>query len=312
MTAKYGTPYFQNFVNSSLKPSDVTSMCCRLQFELRQLINKTGGLFGAGEKTGSCGVVTINLPRLGYTSKTKEEFFKKLDHLMVLASHSLEIKRKEVTKNMNAGLLPYTKVYLGSLDNHFSTIGINGMNECCINFLHRDISTHEGKAFALEVLEFMRERLKKFQEETGNNYNLEATPAEGTAYRFAKHDRKLYPDITTSGTKEAPYYTNSTHLPVNYTKDVFEALDHQDELQTKYTGGTVLHGFIGERISDWRVARELIRKVMSNYKLPYFSITPTFSICPVHGYISGEHFCCPHEHTHEQIEKFGVEKEVIA
>ncbi|HLC96687.1 MAG TPA: ribonucleoside triphosphate reductase [Candidatus Nanoarchaeia archaeon] len=307
MTAKYGTPYFQNFINSTLNPSDVRSMCCRLQLDVRQLRNKTGGLFGSGEKTGSVGVVTINMPRLGYTSKSKEEFFQKLEHLMVLASTSLEIKRKEVTRNMKGGLLPYTMEYLGSLEHHFSTIGINGMNECCLNFLGKDITTKEGKAFTLEVLDFMREKLKGFQETTGNIYNLEATPAEGTTYRFAKHDRETFPDIITAGTEEAPYYTNSSQLPVNHTEDVFEALDHQDELQCRYTGGTVLHGFIGEKISDWKVAREMVRKVMSNYKLPYFSITPTFSICPVHGYISGEHFECPHEHSPEQLEKFGIE-----
>lgn len=310
MTAKYGTPYFQNFVNSSLKPADVRSMCCRLQLDIRQLRNKTGGLFGSGEKTGSVGVVTINLPRLGYLSKTKEEFLKKLERLMVLASQSLEIKRKEVTKHMNSGLLPYTKEYLGSLDHHFATIGINGMNECCLNFLGKGIATKEGKDFALEVLDFMRSKLKGFQESTGNIYNLEATPAEGTAYRFAKHDKKWYPGIITAGTKEAPYYTNSSQLPVNFTKDVFEALDHQDVLQCKYTGGTVLHGFVGEKISDWRVARDLIKKVASNYKLPYFSLTPTFSVCPVHGYISGEHYHCPHEHTEEQLKKYGILKEV--
>jgi len=310
MTAKYGTPYFQNFVNSSLKPSDVRSMCCRLQLDIRQLKNKTGGLFGSGEKTGSVGVVTINLPRLGYTSKTKEELFERLENLMVLASQSLEIKRKEVTKNMNAGLLPYTKEYLGSLDHHFATIGINGMNECCQNFLGKDIISKEGKEFSIEILDFMRSKLKEFQESTGNIYNLEATPAEGTAYRFAKHDIKEFPNIVTAGTKETPYYTNSSQLPVGHTNDVFEALDHQDELQCKYTGGTVLHGFIGEKISDWKVAMNLIKKVTANYKLPYFSITPTFSICPVHGYISGEHHTCPHEHTHEQLEKHGIVKEV--
>ncbi|MFH2027705.1 MAG: ribonucleoside triphosphate reductase [Nanoarchaeota archaeon] len=310
MTAKYGTPYFQNFVNSSLKPSDVRSMCCRLQLDIRQLRNKTGGLFGSGEKTGSVGVVTINLPRLGFVSKTKEEFFKQLEQLMKLASKSLEIKRKEVTKNMKGGLLPYTLEYLGSLEHHFSTIGINGMNECCLNFVGKDITTEEGKKFAIEVLDFMRAKLQEFQEATGNIYNLEATPAEGTAYRFAKHDKKLYPEIITGGTEEAPYYTNSSQLPVNYTKDVFEALDHQDELQCKYTGGTVLHGFVGEKISDWKVAMDLIKKVTANYKLPYFSITPTFSVCPIHGYISGEHFHCPHEHTEEQLKKYGIMKEV--
>jgi len=252
------------------------------------------------------------MPRLGFESKDKNEFLERLGRLMVLASQSLEIKRKEVSKNMMAGLLPYTKEYLGSLDHHFSTIGINGMNECCKNFLgtDKDITSKEGREFALEVLDFMRDKLKQFQESTGNIFNLEATPAEGTAFRFAKHDKKEYPKIITAGTKDAPYYTNSSQLPVNYTEDVFEALDHQDELQCKYTGGTVLHGFVGEKISDWRVARELVKKVTCAYKLPYFSITPTFSICPVHGYISGEHFLCPQEHTEEQLNKYGIVKEV--
>ena len=313
MTAKYGTPYFQNFINSSLKPSDVRSMCCRLQLDLRQLSNKTGGLFGSGEKTGSVGVVTINMPRLGYESKTKEEMLEKLEHLMKLAKKSLEIKRKEVTKNLNAGLLPYTKEYLGSLDHHFSTIGINGMNECCKNFLapDKDITTKEGREFALEILEFMRTVLKDFQEETGQIFNLEATPAEGTAYRFAKHDIKKFHDIITAGTKDTPYYTNSSQLPVDATRDIFEAFDLQDELQCKYSGGTVLHGFVGEKISDWKVARELVKKIAHNYSLPYFSLTPTFSICPVHGYIAGEHHTCPNDHTEEQLKKYGKVQEVI-
>lgn len=312
MTSKYGTPYFQNFINSSLKPSDVRSMCCRLQLDLRQLSNKTGGLFGSGEKTGSVGVVTINLPRLGFNVKTKEEFNEKLERLMVLAKKSLQIKRKEVTKNMNAGLLPYTKEYLGSLDHHFSTIGINGMNECCMNFLgkDKDITSKEGRAFAIETLDFMREKLKGFQEETGQIFNLEATPAEGTAYRFALHDKKKHPEIITAGTNDSPYYTNSSQLPVNKTDDIFEAFDLQDELQCKYTGGTVLHGFVGEKISDWKVCRELVKKLAHNYKLPYFSITPTFSICPVHGYLNGEHNTCPHDHSEEELKKYGIELEV--
>ena len=312
MTSKYGTPYFQNFINSSLKPSDVRSMCCRLQLDLRQLSNKTGGLFGSGEKTGSVGVVTINLPRLGFNVKTKEEFNEKLERLMVLAKKSLQIKRKEVTKNMNAGLLPYTKEYLGSLDHHFSTIGINGMNECCMNFLgkDKDITSKEGRAFAIETLDFMREKLKGFQEETGQIFNLEATPAEGTAYRLALHDKKKHPEIITAGTNDSPYYTNSSQLPVNKTDDIFEAFDLQDELQCKYTGGTVLHGFVGEKISDWKVCRELVKKLAHNYKLPYFSITPTFSICPVHGYLNGEHNTCPHDHSEEELKKYGIELEV--
>ena len=312
MTSKYGTPYFQNFINSALKPSDVRSMCCRLQLDLRQLSNKTGGLFGSGEKTGSVGVVTINLPRLGFDNKTKEEFNEKLERLMILAKKSLQIKRKEVTKNMNAGLLPYTKEYLGSLDHHFSTIGINGMNECCMNFLgkDKDITSKEGRVFAIETLDFMREKLKGFQEETGQIFNLEATPAEGTAYRFALHDKKKHPEIITAGTDDAPYYTNSSQLPVDKTDDIFEAFDMQDELQCKYTGGTVLHGFVGEKISDWKVCRELVKKLAHNYKLPYFSITPTFSICPVHGYLDGEHNTCPHDHSEEELEKYGIELEV--
>ncbi len=308
MTARYGYPYFQNFVNSSLKPTDVRSMCCRLQLDVRELKSKTGGLFGSGEKTGSLGVVTMNLPRMGYEANTKEELFKQLEKLMTLAKNSLEIKRKEVTKNMNRGILPYSRRYLGSLVNHFSTIGINGMNECCMNFLGKDknITTTEGRAFAIEVLDFMREVLKKFQEETGNIYNLEATPAEGTSYRFAKHDKKRHEDIVTCG-KEHPYYTNSSQLPVNYTQDIFEALEHQDEIQTKYTGGTVLHGFLGEKVSNWEATRELVKKIAHNYKLPYFTLTPTFSICPVHGYIKGEHHTCPYDHTPKEIEKYGIE-----
>jgi anaerobic ribonucleoside-triphosphate reductase len=309
MTSKYGTPYFQNFINSSLKPGDVRSMCCRLRLDIRELKNKTGGLFGAGEQTGSIGVVTLNLPRIGYTSKTEEEFFKRMEYLMELAKESLEIKRKEVTKNMNNGLLPYSRRYLGTLANHFSTIGINGMHECCLNFVGHGIETKEGKQFAIKVLEFMRNKLQDFQQETGNIYNLEATPGEGTSYRLAKHDRKQYPGIITSGTDKNPYYTNSSQLPVNYTSDIFEALKQQDELQCKYTGGTVLHGFIGEKISDWKVCRELVKKIAYNFRLPYFTITPTFSICPVHGYISGEHHTCPHKHTEEEIEKYGVEEE---
>jgi ribonucleoside-triphosphate reductase (formate) len=311
MTSKYGTPYFQNFINSSLRPGDVRSMCCRLQLDIRELKNKTGGLFGAGEQTGSIGVVTMNLPKLGYLSKTEDEFFQKLGNLMELAKRSLDIKRKEVTKNMNNGLLPYSRRYLGTLANHFSTIGINGMHECCLNFLGKGIETPEGKKFAIKVLDFMRNKLQDFQQQTGTIYNLEATPAEGTSYRLAKHDKKNYPDIITSGTDKNPYYTNSSQLPVTYTTDIFEALKHQDELQCKYTGGTVLHGFVGEKISDWKVCRELVKKIAYNFKLPYFTITPTFSICPVHGYIAGEHHTCPHNHTEEETEKYGVEEEKV-
>jgi ribonucleoside-triphosphate reductase len=294
MTAKYGLPYFQNFINSELKPTDVRSMCCRLQMNLNQLRAKTGGLFGSGESTGSVGVVTINMPRIGYLTKTKKDFFDRLTEIMNLAKESLEIKRKVVTHNLNNGLFPYTKRYLGNLDHHFSTIGPMGMNEACLNFLGKDkgIASKEGKEFSLEVLDFMREKLKEFQKETGNIYNLEATPAEGTSYRLAKIDKKKYPKIITAGEK-VPYYTNSTHLPVNYTDDIFEALDFQDELQCKYTGGTVFHGFVGEKMPSAEATKKLVKRIAENYRLPYFTITPTFSICPNHGYISGEHFKCP-------------------
>ncbi|MFH1234529.1 MAG: ribonucleoside triphosphate reductase [Candidatus Diapherotrites archaeon] len=295
MTAKYGTPYFQNFVNSSLKPHDVRSMCCRLQLDVRELKLKTGGLFGSGEKTGSIGVVTINMPQLGYLSKDENDFFERLDYLAYLAKEALEIKRKEVEKNLKDGLLPWSKRYLGTFDFHFATIGINGMNECCLNFLGENIASKEGRKFSLKVLDFMRGKLKDFQEETTNIYNLEATPAEGTSYRLARIDRDNYPDIITSGTKEAPYYTNSTQLPVEYTDDIFDALEHQDELQCKYTGGTVLHGFLGERMSSGESCKKLVKTIAYNFKLPYFTITPTFSICPVHGYLSGKHYACPVE-----------------
>ncbi len=293
MTAKYGLPYFQNFINSELKPSDVRSMCCRLQMDLRKLKQKTGGLFGSGEKTGSLGVITINLPRIGYQAKNEEEFMSRLGRLMDLGKKSLEIKREMVQRNMDNGLLPYTKRYLGSLEHHFATIGINGMNEALQNFFGPDVnmSTEEGRQFSVRVLDFMRGKLEKFQKETGNIYNLEATPAEGTSYRFAKIDKKKFPDIIARG-KENPYYTNSTHLPVDYTDDIFEALELQDELQTKYTGGTVFHGFLGERISDPETCGKLVKAIAYNFHLPYFTITPTFSICPEHGYISGEHYEC--------------------
>lgn len=292
MTAKYGIPYFQNFVNSDLKPSDVRSMCCRLRLDLRELRNKTGGLFGSGENTGSIGVVTLNLSRIGYLSKNKEEFFDKLGKLMDVSKESLEIKRKVLVKQMEIGLLPYTKRYLGNLEHHFSTIGLNGMNEACLNFLGKDIGTKEGKQFAEEVLDFMRKRISDYQEETKSIYNLEATPAEGTSYRFAKTDKEKYPDIITSGQDE-PYYTNSSMLPVNYTDDVFEVLEHQDSLQTKYTGGTVVHCFIGESIEDTETCKALVKKIAYNYKLPYYTISPTFSVCADHGYIRGEVYKCP-------------------
>ncbi len=291
MTAKYGTPYFQNFINSDLNPSDVRSMCCRLQLDKRELRKKGGGLFGADELTGSIGVVTINLPRIGYLTKTKREFFERLNHFMRLAKESLIIKRKVINRLMENGLFPYTKRYLKHFDNHFSTIGINGMNECLLNFMGKDITTPEGRQFALEILDFMRKKLADYQEETGDLFNLEATPAESTSYRLAKHDKKKYPDIITSGDKD-PYYTNSTQLPVNYTQDIFDALDLQEELQCKYTGGTVFHGFLGEAIDDWRNCRDLVKAIAYNYRIPYFTITPTFSICPIHGYLHGEKFYC--------------------
>lgn len=293
MTAKFGTPYFQNFVNSNLNPSDVRSMCCRLQLDLKELRSRSGGLFGSAELTGSVGVVTVNLARIGYLSKNKGEFLSRLERLMDVAKQSLEIKRKVVSENMERGLLPYTKRYLGTLHNHFSTIGINGMNEATLNFLGKDLADPESKKFALEIMDFMRRKLTEYQEETGNLYNLEATPAEGATYRFAKEDTKLFPDIITAGTPEAPYYTNSTHLPVDYTEDPLMALEHQDDIQTKYTGGTVLHLFLGEKISDWRTCRDFVRKVTDNYHLPYITITPTFSVCRSHGYLPGEASACP-------------------
>ncbi len=288
MTAKYGIPYFQNFVNSDLDPKDVRSMCCRLQLDLRALKARGGGLFGSAEMTGSVGVVTINLARIGYLADGKEDFLLRLGALMDLARESLEIKRVQVQKNIDSGLLPYTKRYLGTLRNHFSTIGLNGMNEACRNLLDEDIASEAGHAFAHDILTFMRDRLVRYQEETGHLYNLEATPAEGTTYRFAKEDRARWPDIIQAGTPQAPYYTNSSHLPVGYTDDPLAALDHQDGLQTRYTGGTVLHLFLGERVRDWKTCARFVRKVAEGYRLPYFTVTPTFSVCPTHGYLSGE------------------------
>jgi len=303
MTAKYGIPYFQNFINSSLKPSDVRSMCCRLQLNLKELKQKTGGLFGSGEKTGSIGVVTINMPKIGYLSRDDSDFFERLDSLLYFAKESLEIKRKEVNRNMESGLLPWTKHYLGTLDHHFSTIGLIGMNECLLNFLHdKTIATSEGKSFALKTLDFFRERLTDFQKETGHIFNLEATPGEGASYRLARIDKRNYPDIIAAG-KDAPYYTNSTHLPVGYSDDIFEALQHQDELQCKYTGGTVLHGFLGEAMDSGEACASLVKKIAYNFKMPYYTITPTFSICPVHGYIKGKHFNCPIEIKEEEAKK---------
>lgn len=293
MTAKYGIPYFQNFMNSSLNPSDVRSMCCRLQLDLRVLRARGGGLFGSAEMTGSVGVVTINLPRIAYLTKSKPAFFERLGKLMDAAKTSLDIKRKIVQDNISRGLLPYTKRYLPSLRNHFSTIGLNGMNEACLNLLGANLATEVGETFAQEVLDYMRDRLVVYQEETGNLYNLEATPAEGVTYRFAKEDRARFPDIIQAGTAEAPYYTNSSHLPVGYTDDPLFALDHQDKLQTKYTGGTVLHLFLGERVRDWKTCANFVKKVAESYRLPYFTLTPTFSICPNHGYLTGEVRECP-------------------
>lgn len=292
MTAKYGTPYFQNFINSDLNPSDVRSMCCRLQLDKRELRKRGGGLFGSDEFTGSIGVVTINMPQIGYLARTEKEYFDRLDYLMELAKTSLQIKRKVIQRLLEGGLFPYTRRYLQHLNNHFSTIGICGMNESCLNFLGETIVSETGKAFAEKVLTHIRKRLADFQEQTGDLFNLEATPAESTSYRLARHDKQQFPDIITSGERD-PYYTNSSQLPVSYTADVFEALDHQEALQRKYTGGTVFHIFLGESIKDWQACRDLVKAVASHYRIPYFSISPTFSICPKHGYIDGEHFECP-------------------
>ena len=299
-TAKYGINYFANFIHSDMKPEDARSMCCRLRLDNRELYKRGGGLFGSNPKTGSIGVVTINLPRIGYLSKTKTEFFARLRKMMDLAKESLEIKRKILEGFIKKGLYPYSKFYLADVEkmrgqyyaNHFSTIGLIGMNEMLLNFLGEDIGTKRGRKFAEEVLGFMRDILVGYQETTGNMYNLEATPAEGTSYRLALKDKERYPDIITSGTK-VPYYTNSTQLPVKYTDDLFKALKLQDNLQSKYTGGTVFHIFLGERVSDTAMVKSLIKKIFENFKLPYITFTPTFSICPVHGYISGEHHTCP-------------------
>ncbi len=298
MTSKYGTPYFSNYINSDMEPSDVRSMCCRLRLDLRELRKKSGGFFGSGESTGSVGVVTINMPRLAYLSEDKEDFYKRLDHMLDISARSLSIKRKIITKLMDEGLYPYTKRYLGTFENHFSTIGLVGMNEACMNarWLREDLTKAGAQEFTKEVLNHMRERLSDYQEQYGDLYNLEATPAESTAYRFAKHDLRRYPNIITAGGGEdgAPYYTNSSHLPVGYTEDVFSALDVQDELQTLYTSGTVFHAFLGERLPDWKAAANIVRKVAENYKLPYYTLSPTYSICRTHGYLAGEHYTCPH------------------
>lgn len=294
ITSKYGTPYFQNFISSDMKPEDVRSMCCRLQLDKRELKNRGGGLFGANEKTGSIGVVTINLPRIAYLSKNEEEFFERLNKLMILAKNSLESKRKVVTKLMEDGLFPYTKRYLGSFANHFNTIGLTGGNETCLNakWINTNIIDEKGSSFIKKVLSFMRDKMGDFQVETGNLYNLEATPAESTSYRLAKMDKERYVDIITAGEK-APYYTNSTHLPVSFTSDIFNALDIQEDLQKLYTGGTVFHTFLGEKVSDWEVTRNLIKKIAENYHIPYYTISPTYSICKNHGYLNGETYTCP-------------------
>ncbi|MDO4321650.1 MAG: ribonucleoside triphosphate reductase [Lachnospiraceae bacterium] len=296
MTAKYGTPYFSNYINSDMQPSDVRSMCCRLRLDLRELRKKMGGFFGSGESTGSVGVVTINLPRIAYLAANEKDFYRRLDHMMDVAARSLKIKRDVITKLLDEGLYPYTKRYLGSFANHFSTIGLIGMNEAGLNanWLRKDLTHEETQQFAKDVLNHMRERLVNYQEEYGDLYNLEATPAESTTYRLAKHDRARWPEIITAGKPgDTPYYTNSSHLPVDFTSDIFDALDIQDELQTLYTSGTVFHAFLGERLPGWKAAATLVRKIAENYKLPYYTMSPTYSICQAHGYLDGEQQVCP-------------------
>jgi ribonucleoside-triphosphate reductase len=296
MTAKYGTPYFSNYVNSDMKPSDIRSMCCRLRLDLRELRKKSGGFFGSGESTGSIGVVTINMPRIAYLAADEKDFYKRLDDLMDIAARSLDTKRRIITSLMERGLYPYTKRYLGTFKNHFSTIGLVGMNEAGLNakWLRKDMSHKETQEFTKAVLNHMRERLSDYQEKYGDLFNLEATPAESTTYRFALHDKKQFPDIITANMNGKPYYTNSSHLPVNYTDDVFSALDIQDDLQTLYTSGTVFHAFLGEKLPDWKAAANLVRKIAENYKLPYYTMSPTYSVCKEHGYLTGEQFICPH------------------
>lgn len=296
MTSKYGTPYFSNYINSDMEPSDVRSMCCRLRLDLRELRKKSGGFFGSGESTGSVGVVTINMPRIAYVATTEEEFFKELERLMNVAARSLKIKRNVITKLLEEGLYPYTKRYLGSFSNHFSTIGLVGMNEACMNarWVGKNLTTKQAQEFTQKTLNFMRNKLSDYQEEYGDLYNLEATPAESTAYRLAKHDKAKYPNIiTASDDSSTPYYTNSSHLPVSYTDDIFSALDIQDELQTLYTSGTVFHAFLGQKLDSWQAAANLVRKIAENYKLPYYTLSPTYSICSEHGYIDGEEYTCP-------------------
>jgi len=314
MTAKYGIPYFANFINSDMDPEDARSMCCRLRLDNRELRKRGGGLFGANPLTGSIGVITINMPRLAYKSKDEDDFLDGLDELMELAKNALEVKRKILENFTENDLYPYTKYYLSDIRlrtgkywiNHFSTIGIIGMNEACLNLIKKDIYSKDGKDFSIKILKYMRERISEFQEETGNLYNLEATPAEGVTYRFAKHDKEDFPAIITAGSNE-PYYTNSVHLPVNQQVDVFELLDHQDELQALFTGGTVVHCFLGEKIDDPQMVKLLTKKIAENYSLPYFTITPTFSVCPIHGYLAGSHEFCPYEHCEEDLETYGVE-----
>ena len=295
MTSKYGTPYFSNYINSDMEPSDIRSMCCRLRLDLRELRKKSGGYFGSGESTGSVGVVTINMPRIAYLSKDEDDFFKRLDRLMDISARSLKTKRTVITKLLDEGLYPYTKRYLGTFANHFSTIGLVGMNEAALNanWIGKDMTYESAQEFTKKVLNHMRERLSDYQEEYGDLYNLEATPAESTSYRFAKHDKEQFPDIITANENGTPYYTNSSHLPVGYTSDIFDALDIQDELQTLYTSGTVFHAFLGEKLPDWKAAAALVKKIADNYKLPYYTLSPTYSICKDHGYLSGEQYTCP-------------------
>jgi ribonucleoside-triphosphate reductase len=303
MTAKYGIPYFSNFINSDMDPEDARSMCCRLRLDNRELRRRGGGLFGSNPLTGSIGVVTLNLPRAAYQAEDVDGFFARISDLMRIAYESFEIKRKQLERLTEEGLYPYSRFYLQGIrersgrfwDNHFSTIGLLGMHEAMLNLVGKGIDTPEGKSLSVRTLQFMRSQLETYQEETGHLYNLEATPAEGTSFRLARADKTRYPDIITAGDAE-PYYTNSTQLPVGTTDDIFQALTHQDSLQTLYTGGTVFHGFLGERLEDWQSARLMVRRIAENFHLPYFTLSPTFTICPEHGYISGEHFACPHMH----------------
>ena len=303
MTSKYGTPYFSNYINSDMEPSDVRSMCCRLRLDLRELRKKSGGFFGSGESTGSIGVVTINMPRIAYLAKDEADFYERLDKIMDISARSLKIKRQVITELLDSGLYPYTKRYLGTFNNHFSTIGLVGMNEAGLNanWVRKDMTHPECQEFSKQVINHMRERLSDYQEMYGDLYNLEATPAESTSYRLAKHDKKRFPNIITANEGKTPYYTNSSHLPVGYTEDIFSALDVQDELQTLYTSGTVFHAFLGEKLPDWKAAATLVRKIAENYKLPYYTLSPTYSICREHGYIAGEHFECPHCHKPAEV-----------